>query len=84
VIAGDLNDADEPDLIEILPLVEHERPAPTNPTNDPHQVLDHVLLPADAMHEGTGVPGASEIWEQMSDHLPVIVTFRVREEGSTG
>ncbi len=79
LIAGDLNDADEPEVIGILPLVEHERPAPTNPTADPHQVLDHVLLPADAVHTRTVVPQTDRIWEQMSDHLPVIVTFRLPE-----
>ena len=77
ILAGDLNDADEPDLIEVFPLVEHERPAFTNPAADPSQVLDHVLLPADAIHEGTAVPATDPVWAQMSDHLPVVVTFRL-------
>jgi endonuclease/exonuclease/phosphatase family metal-dependent hydrolase len=86
LIAGDLNDADEPEVIEILPLTEHARPAPTNPTIDPSQVLDHVLLPPGAVHERTAVPQTAGIWVQMSDHLPVIVTFRLPgdDAGSAG
>lgn len=80
VIAGDLNDADEPEVIEILPLTEHERPAATNPSDDPHQVLDHVLLPTDAVHERTDVPTTNSEWVERSDHLPVIVRFRLSDE----
>lgn len=77
VVAGDFNDHDEPEVIELLPGVEHLRPPPTNPADGPHQVLDHVLLPASARAVSTSVPAGNAEWAAMSDHLPVTVRFQL-------
>lgn len=75
LIAGDLNDHAEPEIIELLPAVERERPAPTNPADAPYQCLDHVLIPDSARHVSTEVPTGGSKWAALSDHLPVIVRF---------
>jgi endonuclease/exonuclease/phosphatase family metal-dependent hydrolase len=77
VVAGDLNDHDEPEIIDLLPGIEHLRPSPTNPADHPHQVLDHVLLPASAEAASTSVPAGSAEWAELSDHLPVTVRFQL-------
>ncbi len=71
VVAGDLNDADDPTVIALLPGIEHVRPGPTNPADVPVQVLDHVLLPEDAHDVDTVVPDGGAWWAKLSDHLPV-------------
>ncbi len=71
IVAGDLNDADDPTVIALLPGIEHVRPGPTNPADVPVQVLDHVLLPADARDVDTFVPDGGASWAALSDHLPV-------------
>jgi endonuclease/exonuclease/phosphatase family metal-dependent hydrolase len=77
VVAGDFNDEGDPSVIARLPGIEHEVPAPTNPADAPHQVLDHVLLPPDASDVAVDVPGGSPEWAAISDHLPVTVRFRL-------
>lgn len=75
IVAGDFNDADDPSIIEALPGVEHERPADTNPSESPNQLLDHVLLPANATGVSVTVPTGGPEWAAISDHLPVTVRF---------
>ena len=75
IVAGDFNDADDPSIIEVLPGVEHERPADTNPSESPSQLLDHVLLPANATDVSVTVPAGGPEWAAISDHLPVTVRF---------
>lgn len=75
VIAGDFNDGNDASVIYALPGVEHVVPPPTNPSEQPHQVLDHVLLPADATSVATSVPAGGQQWAARSDHLPVTVHF---------
>jgi endonuclease/exonuclease/phosphatase family metal-dependent hydrolase len=78
IIAGDLNDADDPTIIEALPDVEHVAISPTNPADVPTQVLDHVLLPEDATGVSASVPTGGADWAVISDHLPVTVRFTLR------
>ena len=75
IVAGDLNDADDPTIIEALPGVEHVRPPFTSPASDPMQVLDHVLLPEEATDVTVAVPPGGTDWAAISDHLPVTVRF---------
>lgn len=75
IVAGDLNDADDPSIIEALPGVEHVRPPFTNPSAHPVQLLDHVLLPEHAADVSVSVPDGDESWAEISDHLPVTVRF---------
>jgi len=78
VVAGDFNDADGPSVIAILPGIEHLRPADSSPADAPHQLLDHVLVPAHATGVSATVPAGGAAWAAMSDHLPVTVRFTLR------
>ena len=75
IVAGDFNDADDPTIVETLPGVEHVVPSNTNPSERPTQLLDHVLVPADATDVSVSVPGGGADWAAISDHLPVTVRF---------
>lgn len=75
IVAGDFNDAEDATIIYALPGIEHLAPAYTNPSDVPSQVLDHVLLPADARDVSVTVPAGGPEWAAMSDHLPVTVRF---------
>lgn len=74
VVAGDLNDADDPTIIAALPGVEVTAPPFTNPSSAPTQTLDHVLVPTGARDVTVTVPSAGR-WSSLSDHLPVTVRF---------
>jgi endonuclease/exonuclease/phosphatase family metal-dependent hydrolase len=82
VIAGDLNDADDPTIVATLPAIEADAPPPTNPADGPYQTIDHVLVPPDATGVSTSVPAGGSRWARFSDHLPVTVRFsRPASEG---
>jgi len=78
IVGGDFNDHGDPEPIERLPGTEHVPSPPTNPAEAPVNVLDHVLLPADALDVELTVPDGGEQWEGVSDHLPVTVSFSMR------
>lgn len=48
---------------------------PTNPSDSPHQTLDRVLVPDAATVPSVWVPEGGAEWAEISDHLPVVVTF---------
>ena len=75
IVAGDFNDAGDPTIIAALPGIEHIVPSNTNPSAEPTQVLDHVLLPANAIDVSSDVPAGGADWAAISDHLPVTVRF---------
>jgi endonuclease/exonuclease/phosphatase family metal-dependent hydrolase len=77
IIAGDLNDDDDPEVIASLPAVEFARPSATCPADAPVRVLDHVLVPATATGVTASVPRPGPTWASLSDHLPVTVDFRL-------
>jgi endonuclease/exonuclease/phosphatase family metal-dependent hydrolase len=84
VVAGDLNDAGEPivtDTIESAGVRDAWgaagiEPALTNPSSDPYQTLDHVLVPASATDVTVDIPPGN--WAEWSDHLPVRATFTLQ------
>ncbi|WP_420450630.1 endonuclease/exonuclease/phosphatase family protein [Ilumatobacter sp.] len=82
IVAGDLNDAHDPEIVGRLPGVEHLVPAPTNPSDDPTQVLDHVLVPVEATSVAVTVPAGGDAAARVSDHLPVTVRFTLGWVGS--
>lgn len=47
----------------------------SNPSAAPYQRLDYVLLPHDATFIESLTPDGGEPWDNLSDHLPVTVTF---------
>ena len=84
VVAGDLNDAGEPivrQTIEAAGLRDGWNaagiePALTNPSSDPYQTLDHVLMPGAATGVTVDVPPGD--WAEWSDHLPVRAVFTLQ------
>lgn len=76
IIAGDFNDSHDSSIIYALPGIEHLVPTNSSPADEPTQLLDHVLLPADATHVSVTVPAGGADWAAMSDHLPVTVRFQ--------
>lgn len=77
IVAGDFNDSYDSSIIYALPGIEHLVPSNSSPADEPTQLLDHVLLPADATHVSVSVPAGGSDWAEMSDHLPVTVRFRM-------
>lgn len=75
IVAGDLNNHDEPEVISALPGDELSPAPATNPSESPHQHLDHVLVPAGSTLESMRVPTGDDRWAELSDHLPVTVRF---------
>lgn len=84
VVAGDLNDAGEPVVTETIEAAGLRdawsaagvQAALTNPSDDPYQTLDHVLVPAAATDVRVDVPPGD--WAAWSDHLPVRATFTLQ------
>lgn len=77
IVAGDFNDDRDATIVYALPGIEHVTPSCTNPSVAPTQLLDHVLLPHDAVDVSVTVPAGGEAWAAMSDHVPVTVRFRL-------
>jgi len=87
LIAGDFNDHQRPDIVEILNGDQnHEawtyaqsrsRNGLTNPTKSPYQRLDHILVPRTSTIEHVEVPDTNVDWATLSDHLPVIATINL-------
>ena len=75
IVAGDLNDANEPGIIAALPGIEVLAAPPTNPSESPSQALDHVLVPPDARDVSVSVPAGGATWADLSDHLPLTKRF---------
>jgi endonuclease/exonuclease/phosphatase family metal-dependent hydrolase len=87
VIAGDFNDHQRPDIVEILNSDKNHdawtyaqsrsRNGLTNPTKNPYQRLDHILVPRTHTIAVVEVPDTDQSWIELSDHLPVIVTINL-------
>ena len=85
VIAGDFNDYQRPDIVKILNgdknhdawtyAQSRSRNGLTNPTKNPYQRLDHILVPRTHTIACVEVPDTDQSWIELSDHLPVIATI---------
>ena len=85
VIAGDFNDHQRPDIVKILNgdqnhdawtyAQSRSRNGLTNPTKNPYQRLDHILVPRTHTIARVQVPDTDQSWIELSDHLPVIATI---------
>lgn len=85
VVGGDFNDNGTDEIIEILPGVEPIPSPPTNPSDDPTDRLDHILVPASATNVSVWVPAGGPQWAELSDHLPLTTRFDlVVSAGATG
>ena len=87
VIAGDFNDHQRHDIVKILNgdknhdawtyAQSRSRNGLTNPTKNPYQRLDHILVPRTHTIARVEVPDADQSWVELSDHLPVIATINL-------
>lgn len=86
VIAGDLNSHGDAELLDAFtaatPVDAWSSAHPgvaalTNPSDAPHQTLDHILGPAGTEVLDVVVPAGGPRWAAMSDHLPVTATLRL-------
>jgi endonuclease/exonuclease/phosphatase family metal-dependent hydrolase len=81
VLAGDLNVGD--DVIEVMRAFSEVGGLvdpggdDTNPAVQPVRRLDYVLVPAGATVDAVDTPEGGQEWHELSDHLPVTVTFTV-------
>lgn len=77
VVAGDLNDAGELEVVREFHRAGLRDPGggPTNPSIAPRQRLDHVLVPEAARVIEQDQPAGGEWWWAISDHIPVLVAF---------
>ena len=86
-IAGDFNDHQRPDIVKILNGEQNHdawiyaqsrsRNGLTNPTKNPYQRLDHILVPRTHTIARVEVPDTDQTWIELSDHLPVIATINL-------
>ena len=79
VLAGDFNTIEDSETevlreFRVVGLADHGGEH-TNPSNEPSQRIDYVLLPEHAHWLATYTPEGDDIWRRMSDHLPVLVEF---------
>lgn len=79
VVAGDLNAAGEVEVIREFRPAHLVDPGggPTNPAIAPRQRLDYVLIPERAHLVEQHEPAGGERWWAISDHVPVMVEFRL-------
>jgi len=87
LIAGDFNDHQRHDIVEILNgdlnhdawtnSTSRSRNGLTNPTKNPYQRLDHILVPRTSAIKHVEVPDTDQSWIELSDHLPVITTINL-------
>ncbi len=79
VVTGDLNAVDEVEVIRefnVLGLVDPGGDF-SSPAVAPRQRLDYVLVPESATITANLTPAGGEQWNDLSDHLPVLVGFDV-------
>jgi endonuclease/exonuclease/phosphatase family metal-dependent hydrolase len=77
VVAGDFNASDDPDTFRPLYTLGLSDPGGTNTSTalDPHQRIDYVLVPSSAVVNHRLTPSGGSWWNELSDHLPVLVEF---------
>lgn len=79
VAAGDFNAVDEVEVIREFGAAALVDPGGdySNPSIAPRQRLDYILIPESATLTAQFTPAGGESWQQLSDHLPVVVEFSV-------
>lgn len=79
VVGGDFNSVDEVEVIREFRVIGLVDPGGdySNPSIAPMQRLDYVLVPESASVTARLTPDGGERWNDLSDHLPVLVEFSV-------
>lgn len=74
IIGGDMNADVGESVLDVIPGRRAETSA-TNPADAPVVTIDHVVVPDAATVVSADVPEGGAEWRELSDHLPVTVTF---------
>ncbi len=83
-IVGDFNSSSDENVVPVLcgdqridswPAVRLGEAGHTNPSANPYQRLDHILIPKDANNLSCVLPFGGDMWAELSDHLPLATTF---------
>ena len=79
VVGGDFNSVDELEVIREFRVIGLVDPGGdyTNPSIAPVQRLDYILIPESATMTAQLTPDGGERWNDLSDHLPVLVEFSI-------
>jgi endonuclease/exonuclease/phosphatase family metal-dependent hydrolase len=79
VVAGDLNAADEPEMLREFNSLGVVDPGGdfSNPSIAPTQRIDYILVPTAAVVTTRQTPDGGERWNELSDHLPALIVFTV-------
>ncbi len=77
VAVGDLNAADEPEVIRVFTALGLVDPGGTfsSPSIAPTQRIDYILVPEHGAVTLRQTPDGDDGWSKLSDHLPVLVEF---------
>lgn len=77
VAVGDLNAADEPEVIREFTALGLTDPGGnfSNPSIAPTQRIDYILVPEHGSVTLRHTPDGDDVWNKLSDHLPVLVEF---------
>lgn len=74
VIGGDMNADIGERVLDLIPGSRADTSS-TNPADAPVVTIDHVFVPDAASIVSVDVPEGGPEWRELSDHLPVTVTF---------
>jgi endonuclease/exonuclease/phosphatase family metal-dependent hydrolase len=79
IVTGDFNSVDEVEVIREFGAIGLVDPGGdfSNPSIAPVQRIDYVLIPESAEVVVRLTPEGGERWNDLSDHLPVLVEFSI-------
>jgi endonuclease/exonuclease/phosphatase family metal-dependent hydrolase len=79
VVAGDLNAANEPEVVREFTALGMVDPGGdfSSPAMAPVQRIDYILVPERGTVTVRQTPEGGEHWNELSDHLPVLIEFSV-------
>ncbi|MEY2400178.1 MAG: hypothetical protein QOJ08_289 [Ilumatobacteraceae bacterium] len=79
IVTGDFNSVDEAEVLREFGVIGLVDPGGdySNPSIAPVQRIDYILIPDSAVVTVRLTPDGGERWNDLSDHLPVVVEFTV-------
>jgi endonuclease/exonuclease/phosphatase family metal-dependent hydrolase len=79
IVTGDFNSVDEAEVLREFGVIGLVDPGGdySNPSIAPVQRIDYILIPDSAVVTVRLTPDGGERWNDLSDHLPIVVEFSV-------
>jgi endonuclease/exonuclease/phosphatase family metal-dependent hydrolase len=79
IVTGDFNSVDEAEVLREFGVIGLVDPGGdySNPSIAPVQRIDYILIPDSAVVTVRLTPEGGERWNDLSDHLPVVVEFSI-------